>query len=436
MEFSLLEMINRLDPVALIILAMAGTILLFLPLYEKPYILMLLLSLSAAFVGSSIPAVENMSTLLRWLSILLLFLFGLLQKRMGVSLGLLFFWGYVFFGLIFLFRAISINWQFQRSLLLLMVSIAIPLAYSNENFKSLKLSLAAISVVATIFSLVNFLPLLPHLGEAVRFSGFSKKAPEFAMSLGGLLPFTFWGLWGAHHKGIRIACALGFFLGLVSLMLSAQRTGTIVGLLSIFPLLLTSLKRENMKWLLWVIIAPLLLGYILIEHSSTERMNFLLGRYRVDSGLSDRVLIWEKAFSEIEESPLLGRGIGAAENVLSDSFHNAYLEVWFNSGLLGLLFFLASQVYFIYRILILRRLSREWEMRSGLALALGYMIGFIFMCLFESAGSGASNINVLLFLFLGVMVSSNNLVKTAGVQTAEIRLKKAGALQNFGRLGS
>jgi len=418
---------------ALIILATLGALLLFLPLYGNPFILMLLLSLSAAFVGSTIPGVDNMATLLRWVSILLLLLFGIIQKKIGFSLGLLFFWGYVFFGLIFLFRAISINWQFQRSLLLLIVAVAIPLAYTNESYKSLKLSLVAISIVATFFSLVNFLPLLTHLGDAARFSGYSKKAPEYAMSLGGLLPFTFWGLWGAHHKGIRVVCASGFFLGLVSLILSGQRTGTIVGLLSIFPLLLTSVRRENILWFLLVIMPPLVLGFILIQHSSVERINFLLGRYSVDSGLSDRGLIWEKSFSAIEENFLMGRGIGAAENVLSDSFHNAYLEVWFNTGLLGLLLFLSSQAYFIYRIIFWRGISREPEIRSGLSLALGYMIGFIFMCLFESTGSGASNINVLLFLFLGVMVSSHNLIESASPQTVELSRKKVEAVRNAGR---
>jgi len=412
---------------ALVILTVAGTLLLFLPLHENPYMIMLLLSLSAAFVGSTIPAVDNISALLRWLSILLLFGFGVLRKRMSVSLGLLFFWGYILFGLIFLFRAISFNWQFQRSLLLLIVAVAIPLAYSNETYKSLKLSLVAISIVAAIFALVNFLPLITHLGEAVRFSGYSKKAPEFAMSLGAMLPFTFWGLWEVKHKGIQVVCASGFFAGLVSLILSGQRTGTIVGLLGLFPLLLARGRSKNLRWFLLVGIPPLLLAYTLIQFPSVERMNFLLGRYSLDSGLSDRGLIWQNSFSEINENPLMGRGIGAAENVQSDSFHNSYLEVWFNTGLWGLVFFLASQMYFLYRIFLLGRVSKEPEITAALALALGYMIGFIFMCFFESAGAGASNINVLLFLFVGVMLSSHNLAESAVPETTKTRLKRLSA---------
>jgi O-antigen ligase len=125
----------------------------------------------------------------------------------------------------------------------------------------------------------------------------------------------------------------------------------------------------------------------------------------------------------IDENVLMGRGIGAAENALGDSFHNAYLEIWFNTGLLGLVLFLSSQFYFFYRIIIWGRVSMDPEVKAGLTLCSGYMIGFIFMCFFESTGAGASNINVLLYLFLGVMLSSPNLSEPGGLQTAKIRFK-------------
>jgi len=284
-----------------------------------------------------------------------------------------------------------------------------PFAYSNENYKSLRLSLVSISIAGAIFSLLSFLSLPSHLGEAEQFAGFTKKATQFSQILGGFLPFTLWSLWWANHIAIKTACASGFFLGVVSLILGGTRAATIAGLLSIFPLLLTFANRKNIKWLLFLVIPPLLLGYILFQHSSVERMNFLLERYSIDAGLSDREIFWKKSFSEIDKNPLLGRGIGAAENVLSDSFHNAYLEIWFNTGLFGLLLFLASQICFLYRIAYLARISNVSEIRSVLALVLGYMIGFIFMCIFESIGAGASNLNMILYLFLGVLVSNNRL---------------------------
>ena len=95
--------------------------------------------------------------------------------------------------------------------------------------------------------------------------------------------------------------------------------------------------------------------------------------------------------------------------VMSYSFHNSYLEVWFNTGILGLILFLISQFYFIYRTIYLWRISEDPEVMSVLALALGYMLGFIVVCSFESSGAGASNINLILYLFFGAVVSNNHL---------------------------
>ena len=150
-----------------------------------------------------------------------------------------------------------------------------------------------------------------------------------------------------------------------------------------------------------------MLSLFFIQQSSMERVNFLMSRYRPDSGLSDRDLIWQIAFSEITKDPLFGQGTGAAEWVVSSSFHNAYLEVWFNTGFLGLILFVTAQCYFIYRIFYLMRVNKHPQVQSILALALGYMIGFFEVCIFESSGAGASNVNLILYIFLGVLVSSN-----------------------------
>jgi O-antigen ligase len=267
-----------------------------------------------------------------------------------------------------------------------------------------------ISVAATIYSLLNFISLPAHLSEAERFAGYSLGAASFAMVLGGLLPFTFWGLWGANNRAVRIVCGVGFLFGSVTLVLSGQRTGTVAGLLGLIPLLFTFLQRKTIGWLAFAITLAFSLGYILLQYSSGELANFLSSRYSLDQGLSGREAIWSEAFSGIANNPLLGRGIGAAETLIDGSFHNAYLEIWFNTGLAGLLLFLASQCYFVYKIIYLRRISEDPETRSILALALGYMMGFIVMCMFESPAAGASNLNLILYLFLGVLVSNNHLV--------------------------
>jgi len=99
--------------------------------------------------------------------------------------------------------------------------------------------------------------------------------------------------------------------------------------------------------------------------------------------------------------------------VISSSFHSTYLEIWFNAGLLGLVLFMASQACFLLRIRHLSRMATDPEIRSILALALGYMLGFIVLCVFESLGAGISNLNMILYLYVGVLVSGGALRQAA-----------------------
>ncbi len=411
MDFSLFDMINKLNPAAITIAVLGGIVLLYLPLYKTSHIIMLILALSASLAGSSVPVFDTLSTLLRWVSIALLFIWGAMRLRIKVSWGILLFWGYVFWGFIFMFYAISIEWQIQKGILLLLVSLALPLAFSQEPYDSVKLSLISVSIAGSVFSIINFVPLPGHLNEPVRFAGYCKNAGLLVEFLGAFLPFILWGLWKAEYLFVRGLCGLGFFLGVVTLIFSGQRSGMMGGLIGIVPLLFLLLKESKAKLLFLLIFFPSAVGYFLFQQSSFGKLNFLFDRYSLGHGLSGREAIWRESFAAIETNPLMGQGIGAAENILSFSFHNAYLEVWFNAGLLGLACFLGAQGYFLYRIGFLKMQSRDPEILSFLALALGYMLGFIFMSLFESIGAGASNLNIILYLFLGVLVSNNLLLE-------------------------
>jgi O-antigen ligase len=414
MESPLLELVSRLDLLDVAVLMAAGSVLIYCVLSNRLYAVMFALVLSASLVGTTIPVLEGVASLIRWLCLLLLLFTGLLFSRLAISAGLLLFWGYVFLGLVSMFRGISITWQFQRLLLLLLVATAIPMAYSGRSYRTHRVTLILIAVVGALFGIVNSVALPSQLADPGRFAGYSKAAPVLTLTLGSLLPFSFWGLWNVKSKALRIFLGLGFLSGMATLVLSGQRAGTIAGIVGLIPLALTTAKRrQNVARWVFLVIVLALLGFFLVQHASEAKIGFLLSRYRLGSGLSNRDLIWARALSEIMKSPLIGQGIGAAEWVISSSFHNAYLEVWFNAGLLGLGFFVASQVYFFLRIRYLNRVLADPEAKSILALALGYMMGFVVLCSFESVGAGASNLNVILYLYLGVLVSSGALLQVA-----------------------
>lgn len=422
MNFSLIELISRLNFIELSVLFFAGIVGSYFVLAKKLHILIFLLIISAALVGTTLPVLDNIAALGRWLLILLFVVVGILQSRYRISLGIVLFWGYVFLGLLFLIQAENLSWQLQRGILLLLVSLAIPLAYSIEEFKTIKLSLTAIAIAAVIFASLNFISLPTSLTQAVRYTGFSKGAPTFVIVLGGLLPFTIWGVLRADNKIIRIVCVFGFLFGITTLFFSGQRTGTLAGLVSIIPFMFLLPQRKSIVWYAALLILIGLAIFTLFQIASEDKINFLLSRYSPNSGLSYRDLIWANAVNVIGKSPFIGHGIGAAETVMSYSFHNAYLEVWYNAGLLGLFLFISSQCYFFYRIYYLNKLNRDPESKAFLALSLGYMMGFVFISLFESIGAGASNLNLILYLLIGVVLSGTQVLVEAKSPQAKTNL--------------
>lgn len=410
MDTFLTDMVSRLGVLDVAVLMAAGIGLLYFAFSNRVLALMFMLVLSAALVSSTIPIIEDVASLLRWLTVLLLLLAGLLFSKPRISLETALFWGYVFFGLVSMLRAISITWQLQRGLLLLLVAVALPLVYSSRSYRTHRATLVSIGVVGALFAALNAAALPADLADAGRSVAYTKSAPSLAVAMGGLLPFVFWAAWHVRPRALKGLLALGLLAGGATMVLSGQRAGTLAGIISLIPMTLMLIRGKGNRVQLMVLAGIIvLLGFGIVQFTSPDKISFLTSRYRLDAGLSDRNLLWEIAFAEISKSPLVGRGIGASEWIISASFHNAYLEVWFNAGFVGLILFIAAQVYFFFRIRFLNRRLAHPESKSVLALALGYLMGFVFLSLFESVGAGASNLSLILYLYLGVLVSGRAL---------------------------
>ena len=341
---------------------MGGSLLVYSWLTDRVHILLFVLVLSAAMIGNKIPSVEGAASISRVVVLALLAAGAIFRERLKPSPGVILFWGYVAFGVISLFQAINSGWQSQRTILLGFVAVTIPFVYGDKSYKFLIASLISIAVAGAVFSMLHFTALPSQLGEGARFSGYLKGAASYAMVLAGFLPFMLWGTMRGGNRALRIISGAGFLFGVVSLILSGQRTGTIAGLIGVIPLLFLLLRRKTIILALLLLILPVLFSYQLVQQGGRDRGNFLIERYRASSDLSGRPLIWKRALTEIDKQPFLGRGIGASENLINNSFHNSYLEVWFNSGILGLFLFIAAQFYFhwrfIYRFLgFVRRFS-------------------------------------------------------------------------------
>lgn len=404
MESSFTYTISHLGVVDILFLLLVAGVTIYLAIIRQIPSLFFILILSASLVGTTIPILGNIAPVIRWLAMLVLFFVGLTRGKLDVSVGYLFFWGYVLIGLLSLFQAVLLDYQIQRSVLLIIAATLSPLVFSKREFQSFKLSLEAISVAAAIFCLINFLGLPDMLGISGRFSGLVKSAASFALTLGEMLVFTLWGIWRA--KGwVRILCSLGFITGIVTLVFSGQRTGTIGGLLALIPLYMLMQNRKTIGWSLLFTFAMFTALVLTFAFTDASRIDFLLLRFNPNYGLSGRDWVWQLATSAIYQNPIVGRGTGAAEMFFVSSFHNAYLEVWYNTGFLGLMFFVVSQLYFLYKSIEMAFGNYSLEIKAAGMLALGYMIGFLAINFFESVGAGASSVSLLLYLFLCFLAS-------------------------------
>lgn len=411
MNSPLIDNLLRLGIMELAVLVVTAVFLLWAALSQRVHILMFVLVASAAFVGTSIPVVSGLAAITRWASISLLLLSGLVLRRLSLSPGIILYWGYAFLGFASLMLAISFEWQFQKAALLLFVATALPLAFSGRPLCTYRKALVGIALAETLFAVVNIIPLFTQLDVPERFSGFCVSAPIFADVLGALFPFSYWALWNAPNRLTRALCMVGFFCAIFMLALSGQRAGTIEGAIGVTPLFfLTTNRRRGLAYSMLLLCLLSVAGLFVFRQVGTDKRDFISARYGPDADLSGRPLIWATALSEIYKSPFLGHGTGAAEQIIPSSFHNVYLEAWFNAGSLGLLLFVLSQAWFLNRAFRLSRPSHGREVRQLAALSLGYMLSFSALGLVESVGAGASTQSVILYLYLGTMMSSEAVV--------------------------
>ena len=414
MEFSITKNLFNLSILEFSITLLIVTVIFYSFLINRTDLIVFFIVLCASFVGTTIPLIENIASFIRWLSIAFLLIASVGREKLIISPGFLLFWAYVGIGGVFLYRAVNLDWQWQRTILLVVVVFTIPFAFSSKKFDSVKSSMTAICIAGVVYCAVNFIILPAHLSEGSRFSGYSSSAAAFSLVLCGFLPFMLWGSFNANGFMIRYISGGGFVFGFITLLLSGQRTGTIAGLISIIPLLFLFFRQKKfVSFLLIFTFIFFLIGLVSLG-DYFDKIDFLDRRYSQESGLSGRLDIWEKALHEIDKDPILGRGIGASENVIENSFHNAYLEVWYNSGILGLLLYLSAIGYFFVRVIFVMKRLQSKENNPIFKLAFGYMIGFILINIFESIGAGATNLNLFLFLFLGSIISNENVTLQRG----------------------
>jgi len=216
---------------------------------------------------------------------------------------------------------------------------------------------------------------LSSLATLVFWLSFSKKRTRHTILVWLLRAFLVYVIIGARSRVSVVAFLLG---GLVYLLFASRdylkRWVTVsagVGALSTFFLLTVCL---NQSW-----------ANDIVEYARRGQTRAGLTTF------TGRTLIWQHAFGKSLESPIIGHGYGVSRLTMGQPpnsewqpshCHNELLEVFFNTGVLGLIPVLAVFTYSLGWIVGFSGLRRAFS--TDLALhAVSVVVIFLFSCLFE-----------------------------------------------------
>ena len=219
------------------------------------------------------------------------------------------------------------------------------------------------------------------------------------------------------NKMLKVLMAIATILILIGIVLTGSR-GALVGLFSslLFYLIkkFPSLKKKKSFWgTVLLIVLAFIIGIYYLENIISDA---LLRRFSLESLIHDRgsgrLDIWLRGLDLIVSNPLrclFGFGYGTQKYVFYESFgyyaaaHNVFLQVWFETGIIGLFFFVWG-------------LFKFWMMaikqKNYVSNALWIAMFFALFTLNFGTNKGTWNIFLLIYLFSLNSNFSNNITIT------------------------
>ncbi len=148
---------------------------------------------------------------------------------------------------------------------------------------------------------------------------------------------------------------LAWLLGAAGLFFSLSRAGWLGLLAAIIVFLIVAADKRTRLTFFGLI----LVGIISVFSVTTLRYRIILPLLGEKSAVS-RISLWDTGWKAVKETPVLGMGLtgfsqnwsrlNADPNIDSHNFpHNVFLNFWVETGLLGLISFIAIASLFIYR---------------------------------------------------------------------------------------
>lgn len=359
---------------------------------------------------------HSMFDIARWIMVFMLIPMGLAGIfQLGAMYWLL--WVNAILSIIFMYASPHLLWSVQMSSLLL----AMLIGYTGSLIKVVQAPNDLLrlfhffGVLGLVLGLINIGLFAGGYGtEAARFGGVGVSPGQLSMVFGILVCFCVW----LSDQG-RNALIRGFWIvvaGLlvISIVLSTQRTGILLAVVSLIYYLVQKPNKQTLRRIgLMVVLSALLISGLMLI--SSERREYIFQRFAGEaSGLgatSGRVDIWKTGLSACMKQPLTGHGAGSdtiqSQLLMGHSFHNAYLSIWYNSGIFGVGTVMLVLFGTFWQASRLSKLLRNETMGSEMRLLAGLVLGIIASGFFERALAG--NANLLVAIVLLTLVATRTL---------------------------
>lgn len=168
-------------------------------------------------------------------------------------------------------------------------------------------------------------------------------------------------------------------LAMTAVLITGSRTGLVVMLVGMSGLIVLLLKANIMMRLVSIAVVAATLVWVAdtIPDKTLERL-MSTGSELSSGTVSERSIIWKKAWYELGEKPLTGQGLGSFRHTMNKhnveyTAHNSYISIAIEQGIIGLLFYLAVIVTVFWQALSLNNVQRWLLLPTLLVVVLGQM---------------------------------------------------------------
>lgn len=167
-------------------------------------------------------------------------------------------------------------------------------------------------------------------------------------------------------RGSRKFYKLLFTLGVAVAILGIARAGSRGGLFSaIFGLLFLVSTLSKKQFLTFLLLVALPIGYIAINTNIVEELAPILYKRTLlsieEGDTSGRNYLWSEGLRLIKEHPFIGNNSVIFHDNIFTSYHNTYLDVFIELGVIIGAFFLLLIIYLIYKAIVHRKSLLAYE---------------------------------------------------------------------------